>query len=1043
MAFSVFFDARDHQLVRTVNEFLNRGVDEAAKMFHIPPALHPNGILQMTSLRVSRVAWALMLLLNTSERSTAESRLEALTRLHEETQAFAQTAFRYNTARVLVQIMKDILRNRDNVGIQLGLAHDFYRAATGKPRIVRSMLKRYYLVEMPEDFSQRAFDHYVHDAYTSGRKSPTHLIMDAWVKGINNLTVIYKYRIYRDGAQELAKAAEIMGINLRLGVKFTRLWRGAPVNVVWIPRGFSGGEGFFKFLEQPAMKKMAEKGDAIFQKQWKAYGPLIDSYNERYRPALNTRFGINVPPLSWEEFGSYVSPLYPSRIRFAECIHARTVQTMKSMEPLWREAYAAAAPKERQAMRDAMIEKNAFSPMSVLREWLDEAYAASGIELIGIPRVKEKEEAPGKHLDTRELPGLLQELSRLSSDSRIALAAEDLAPASILQILYECGGLITHLEIEHPTNWSPQRLKAISEISTIQDNINAGNPVSLKYTILHHIESCQENDPDWTCMHNMLHNLPSFMRRYHERPLGIFLGSGSSGRSQWGKQYGMGFALLETLPYRARKQQKGNKGRPLLPLRYGIAKREERIYPAEDASGPGMSFLKRRMPLITSLFGRRKVSWMPHLEDVEVTKNGNVLALGGYVAFQGNMLSLIPPETNQSPPHRLTDLNTSVYNLTVLLIGFIPTAATFWITQDGLMQYLGAPVWFAITGLRNIIQAMISGGWLYRASRLRWMSYVSWTRVCESLLYSGLSTPLLELLVRLMLLKNMLGLTADNSPVIVFVVIAAVNGVYIAAQMLFRGLPPKSAYTNSVRNIVAIPLVLVYNSAFGAFLSLIGLSAEAVGTIITNMATVVSKTASDTMGGLIGGYFDRKNMLRLRFNDYHNKLRKLDECQIRLELLFPYEDSLHVLLNPVKLLTSTRKSVRELGKALSLHALDLMYFWYYQPLAILAAKRITRRLSDQERFAFVRFQFILEAHEQISQFILSGVLGKKFQWALSFYLDTSSRYLTQIRSRLLDPRARSQAFGQIRAEKALVASDAVTMPAAPEQEDKGSAGKAS
>jgi len=34
-------------------------------------------------------------------------------------------------------------------------------------------------------------DHHIHDANTKGRKNPTHLMMDAWVKGIRYLTVVY------------------------------------------------------------------------------------------------------------------------------------------------------------------------------------------------------------------------------------------------------------------------------------------------------------------------------------------------------------------------------------------------------------------------------------------------------------------------------------------------------------------------------------------------------------------------------------------------------------------------------------------------------------------------------------------------------------------------------------------------------------------------------------------------------------------------------------------------------------------------------------
>lgn len=1007
MAFSLFFDAQDHELVRMVNDFLNRDKEESSVLYRIAPGLHPNGILQLTSSRVHRVAWALILLLNLSEHSSPEERLTALRRLREETQAFARTTFRYNTARVLVQLMKDILRNRDDVPVQLQLAHDFYRAATGKPRIVRALLKRYFLVEMPEDLSQRAFDHYVHDAYTSGRKSPTHLIMDAWVKGVNYLTVIYNFRIHRDGARELVRAAEIMGVTLRMGVKFRRLWRGRPVGMVWIPRGFSGSDGFFKFLDQPEMREMAEQGDAILSRQWEAYGPLIDEYNTRYRPVLNRRFGIEVPPLTRDEFSASVSRMHPSRIRFAECIHKRTLLTMKGMEPFWREAYADATEQEREAMRDAMREKNGFSPATVLQEWLDAAYAASGIETLGIPRQEENE--PDNRKEEHGLPGLLRALSRLTSDYRAALCLDGMTPAEVLQLLYECDGFITHLEMDHPRDWTDERISAMQTINRLRENINSGNPVGLKHSILRHLETFPETACDYQCLRDFLHNIPGFMRHYMERPLGIFVGSGSSGRSDWGARYGMGFVVLETLPRHARKEQYGRRGRPRLPLYYGICRQEERIYTADETMGPVGRFLSRRFPLLYGRHGRKKNRWLLHLETLNVTKQGNIIALGGYIPFSGNMLSLTAPEKQLRPPLRITDLNTKAYDVFMILAGFIPAFATFCFTQEGPMRYLGAPLWFGITGLRNIIQAVVSGGGLYRKSHLSWSDYISWTRVSESLFYSGMAVPLLELGVRVLLLQHLLGLTADKYPFPVFLAMAAVNGLYIACHTIYRGLPRKSAYANAFRNILAIPLVMVYSNALGGLLVLAGLSAAAAGAVINSMAAVVSKTASNTMGGIIGGYFDRKNMMRLRFNDYNSKLKKLSSCQIRLELLFPYEDSFHMLMRPEKLLNSPDEAVRALGTELAVHALDLMYFWYYQPLAMPAARRILRGRQPQERFSFVRFQYILEQHAELYQLILSGLMGRRFRWALSFYLENSTKYLTEINRKLLEPGDRALA----------------------------------
>lgn len=55
-------------------------------------------------------------------------------------------------------------------------------------------------------------------------------------------------------------------------------------------------------------------------------------------------------------------------------------------------------------------------------------------------------------------------------------------------------------------------------------------------------------------------------------------------------------------------------------------------------------------------------------------------------------------------------LNTALTNCLKILIGFIPAFLTFALTKDWwVLAYLGGPIWFAITGVRNIIQAVVGG----------------------------------------------------------------------------------------------------------------------------------------------------------------------------------------------------------------------------------------------------------------------------------------------------------------------------------------------
>ena len=128
------------------------------------PGLHPHGIIEMTSSHGLRLAGAVIVLLESLEAGGPNERLQALARLHDEVLYSSHSSLQNNTARVLVQIMKDLVRSHDDPGLQLPLAHDFHRAVRGTPRIIRALLRKLHLLEMPEEWNQHAFDHHEAEA---------------------------------------------------------------------------------------------------------------------------------------------------------------------------------------------------------------------------------------------------------------------------------------------------------------------------------------------------------------------------------------------------------------------------------------------------------------------------------------------------------------------------------------------------------------------------------------------------------------------------------------------------------------------------------------------------------------------------------------------------------------------------------------------------------------------------------------------------------------------------------------------------------------
>ena len=166
---------------------------------------------------------------------------------------------------------------------QLQLAHDFRIAATGKPTIVRKLLRRYHLLEMPEAWNQLVFDHHIHDANTKGRKSPTHLIMDAWVKGIRSLTVIYYNYIKPETAYELLEASKIMGIKVRIGLLYNIIYRHRLIDFIWVPQGLYGTDEFLDFIAEPDMQALMQDARQISRWREKFIFKIVDEWNQNLK----------------------------------------------------------------------------------------------------------------------------------------------------------------------------------------------------------------------------------------------------------------------------------------------------------------------------------------------------------------------------------------------------------------------------------------------------------------------------------------------------------------------------------------------------------------------------------------------------------------------------------------------------------------------------------------------------------------------------------------------------------------------------------------
>jgi hypothetical protein len=398
--------------------------------------------------------------------------------------------------------------------------------------------------------------------------------------------------------------------------------------------------------------------------------------------------------------------------------------------------------------------------------------------------------------------------------------------------------------------------------------------------------------------------------------------------------------------------------------------------------------------------------WEVDPSATRTAEQGNVVTLGGVQEKIDNGLKLNPVES-AAKQNRICwrHMNSHAKNTLKVIIGFIPAFLTFALTKDWwLLAYFGAFIWFGITGLRNILQSVLGGGGFKRSPLLNWNDYISWSRITDSLLFTGFSVPLLDYIVKTVILDRLFDITTGTHPVLLYTFMALANGVYLSSHNTLRGLPKGAVYGNFFRSLLSIPIAVGLNLFFGRLLSAAGVANA--DSVLQKWAAIISKTASDIVAGIIEGLSDRYKNIQQRLREYTIKFSQLFETYARLEILNPNVQTFKILDYSDAEFTQNNAEARDLEKIIMVHSLDLLYLWNYQPRSRSALKQFTRALTEDECHILVSSQFILQRHREITQLFIDGILGTNFQRPLSFYLSRYEGYLEEIKKLVFSAQAR-------------------------------------
>ncbi|RJP95633.1 MAG: hypothetical protein C4518_00955 [Desulfobacteraceae bacterium] len=969
-------------------------LNDQRRFFHY---FHPRGIKEMAESKGLRIAYAVIHLLASLERGQIENRLNALRALRDEVLCSADQGLQKNTARVLLEIMKELIRSYGNYGTQLKLARDFSIVASGKPRIVRDYLERYHLLEMPEEWNQLAFDDHVHDANTKGRKSATHLIMDAWIKGIRRLRVIYYNFIRPETAAELMEAAAIMGIMVRIGIEFSATFYAGFAQIIWVPRGFSDAKDFLRFLAEAPVQAFMNEGRAVSAYEQTYVMAIFDAFNTHHRPAINQELEIDLPILDREAFLRFVGQGQASLLHLAKFIHIHLFPLLKEKVNRLRERHALADTGGREAIETLTVKMNLLTVDKIHERFLKPEHNP------WVPDIhKSCSLTPVPILMQLSPCEIIDRLVALHSGYRVTLNLSNLKVEDVLEILYACRGRITRLEIFNLKDYSDCKVDHIPPIHRLQQSLNQCNVIQIKQTILETIDRLKAHgDPIAVSrvpvFKRMLADVETLKDMYRTKPLKPRVGSDSTGHID--RLFGMGLVVIDSLPAHVQKKVEKEAGSSRLIIPFHIDTSFRRIYTfSNDAKGRLAQLFGgvRKIPWLRYLGLNRREEWVAHENSTRMVDKGNIVTMGGHQGDNTNHLTLAGPAPKTGKPvYSWRYINPVLQNIIKILIGFIPASLTFLLTHDWwVLMYFGAFIWFGITGLRNIVQSVVGGGGIRRSSLLKWNDFVSWDRLSDSLFYTGFSVPLLDYLVKTLILNKGFGITIATHPVLLYAIMALVNGTYLTSHNLFRGLPKQAAYGNFFRSVISIPVAFSLNVLVSGILGVFGV--PDVSGILQSWAAVISKASSDTVAGFIEGFADRAKNVRNRISDYRQKMNQFLDCYARLEILFPEADAYDILGDPKRWLAEADEETRDQIMILIINALDLLYFWMYQPRARTAFTSRLCHMEPDERRILIKAQSILKMEREISQMFIDGIAGRNFSKPLAFYLNESEAYLKAV-----------------------------------------------
>lgn len=717
---------------------------------------HPSGFSKGLRKRRISMAGSYIRITKYHRPEDYEKRLDALKTMVDDSFHAKTTNMPLNTARVQIALIKEAIKARDVRRKQLESIADFGQASFGQAPVIRKFLNKLHIVEVPEIDKplkdlEMGWDDHVHDLYSEGRKTPTQLLLDAFVKGISELTVVYSGIDAKDSIHETIEAGIILGIKVNIGIEFSVGKSGERRHYVLIPPSVENSADFFKYIEEHSKTLDAFWGKLEINKERrKAIAEqILVRFNEVQLTKINAGYAINTPyylePLTMEELENTVGHGQISRIHIGELLFQKLRKVMYP-RVLHLRAQAQAAKKRYDWGHYSEWElKNILSKYESIRRRYEELAP---------------EDLYNKYIDDKDVV-----------DYESSFIDEE-------EILPSLAKLNARIVMLHPFSLDLNR-----SVYFILKN----SPYLTNVELFNSRDSIKRSPNDLLIFKRLLLILNS--GTYEE--LLQFLGN-------------HGIKVSPEIPLE--KTHQTIKGKNLIPLCGSDST-------GRDPTIPGMGFIRESKVTrhIRRKFNKEHFKMPKPLAQLILNKGlrkneensleDSILFLGKIGRTFKNKVGDEESITLPTFPNFYNYLNPTLKNLVIVAIGF--SVAYSWIG----LQY--ALIWFGITFFRNVLVDLIAASGLDFGTWSR--KKVNFDNACQSLFWTGFSVPILGFvktqfdLAWPWLAAGMLFETTK------FFFICLANGTYIATHNKIRNFDKKTIKINFFRTLIAWPFATVFS----------------------------------------------------------------------------------------------------------------------------------------------------------------------------------------------------------------------------------------